>query len=463
MEKVKRGPKKKSARLPEGDGASCQVTGLSPFDCCNILESITEGIFTIGMDKKIGFLNAAAEAITGFKASEAIGHQCFDILRSSLCEKGCLLSKSLSTGNPQTASLVLIIHKTGAQIPISLSTYALKDRQGKVIGGLEIFRDLSEVEQLRREMTRSFTHQDIIGQHPKMRKILGFLPDVAQSDSPVLIEGATGTGKELIARSLHLLSSRSKGPFVAVNCAALPDTLLESELFGYSQGAFTGALRNKPGRFIAADKGTIFLDEIADTSAAFQADLLRVLEDGEFTPLGDTRPRKADFRLVTASNHDLKKMVQEGRFREDLYYRLKVVRINLPSLNERKDDLPLLIDHFIRKFNLIKGKAIQGVAPEVLACLRDYPFPGNVRELKNIIEYAFISCQGPLIGMEHLSSDVLNGFSVAPGRPAEDSSPEAQQIRAVLQKQGGNRIKSALALGISRTTLWRRLKRDHLG
>jgi PAS domain S-box-containing protein len=424
------------------------------------LESITEGIFTIGMDKKIGFLNAAAEEITGFKAAEAIGHHCFDILRSSFCEKGCLLSKSLSTGYPQTASLVLIIHKTGAQIPISLSTYALKDRQGKVIGGLEIFRDLSEVEQLRKEMTRSFTHQDIIGQHPKVREILGFLPDVAQSDSPVLIEGATGTGKELIARSLHSLSSRGKGPFVAVNCAALPDSLLESELFGYCQGAFTGALRNKPGRFLTAHQGTLFLDEIADTSAAFQADLLRVLEDGEFTPLGD--PRKADFRLVTASNHDLKKLVQEGRFREDLYYRLKVVRINLPSLNERKDDLPLLIDHFIREFNLIRGKTIQGAAPEVLACLRDYPFPGNVRELKNIIEYAFISCQGPLIGMEHLSSDVLNGISVAPGRPTEDRSPEAQKIREVLRSQGGNHIKTARALGISRTTLWRRLKRYHL-
>jgi len=293
-----------------------------------------------------------------------------------------------------------------------------------------------------------------------VREILGFLPDVAQSDSPVLIEGATGTGKELIARSLHSLSSRGKGPFVAVNCAALPDSLLESELFGYCQGAFTGALRNKPGRFLTAHQGTLFLDEIADTSAAFQADLLRVLEDGEFTPLGD--PRKADFRLVTASNHDLKKLVQEGRFREDLYYRLKVVRINLPSLNERKDDLPLLIDHFIREFNLIRGKTIQGAAPEVLACLRDYPFPGNVRELKNIIEYAFISCQGPLIGMEHLSSDVLNGISVAPGRPTEDRSPEAQKIREVLRSQGGNHIKSARALGISRTTLWRRLKRYHL-
>lgn len=462
MKRMERGQKNKSALPPEGSGTSCPQTALPPSLCCTILGSVTEGIFTIGKDKNIQYFNAAAEAVTGFKSREALGQKCFDILRSSLCETGCLLNKTIMTGNPQTADHVFIIHKSGAQIPISLATHALKDRKGKVIGGLEIFHDLSEVEQLRKEMTRSFTHQDIIGQHPKMREILCFLPDVAQSDSPVLLEGSTGTGKELIARSIHSLSSRGKGPFVAVNCAALPDSLLESELFGYRKGAFTGALRDKPGRFLTAHQGTLFLDEIANTSGAFQADLLRVLEDGEFTPLGDNRPRKADFRLVTASNNDLKKMVQERKFREDLYYRLKVVRINLPSLNERKDDLPLLIDHFIRKFNLIKGKAIQGVKPEVLACLTDYPFPGNIRELKNIIEYAFISCQGPLIGKEHLSSDVLSGFSVAPGRPTEDGSPEAQKIREVLRRQGGNHIKSARALGISRTTLWRRLKRYHL-
>jgi PAS domain S-box-containing protein len=461
MKKVERYPRKKSAFSLKGPKASCQITALPLSHCCTILESITEGIFTIGKDKEIRYFNTAAEVITGFQSREAIGHKCFDILRSSLCERGCLLDSTITTGRPQTADHVFIIHKTGAQIPVSLATHALKDRQGKVIGGLEIFRDLSEVEQLRKEMARGFTHLDIVGRHPKLREILGFLPDVAQSDSPVLIEGATGTGKELVARAIHFLSSRRQGPFVAVNCAALPDTLLESELFGYSKGAFTGALRNKPGRFSAADRGTLFLDEIANTSTAFQADLLRVLEDGEFTPLGDIRPRKTDFRIVTASNVNLKKMVQEGRFREDLYYRLKVVRIELPPLKERKDDLPLLIDHFIRKFNLIKGKSIQGVAPDVLACLMDYPFPGNIRELENIIEYAFISCKGPLIAKEHLSPDILSRPAFDTNRPEENPSPEVQKIRAVLQAQGGNRLKAARALGISRTTLWRRLRGDH--
>ncbi|MFH0788316.1 MAG: sigma 54-interacting transcriptional regulator [Pseudomonadota bacterium] len=461
MKRVDRDPKKKSALLPDKPRASCPITALPPSLCCTILESVTEGIFMIGTDKKIRYFNAAAEAVTGFKNQEAIGEKCFDILRSSLCEKGCLLIKTLTTGNPQTSSQVFIIHKKGRQIPISLSTHLLKDRRGRVIGGLEIFRDHSDLENLRKEITRGFNFQDIIGRHPKMQEIMTFLPDVALSDSPVLIEGATGTGKELMARAIHSLSSRRTKPFVAVNCAALPDTLLESELFGYSKGAFTGALRNKPGRFLMADQGTLFLDEIANTSPAFQADLLRVLEDGEFTPLGDTRPRKTDFRILTASNVSLKKLVQERGFREDLYYRLKVVRIELPSLAERKEDLPLLIDHFIRKFNLIKGKNIQGVDGDALAFLSGYPFPGNIRELENIIEYAFISCKDPLIAKGHLPPDVFSPTSDLSTLSGQDLL-EAQQLQEVLKFHGGNHLKAAQSLGISRTTLWRRLKRYHL-
>jgi len=465
MKKVEGDPKKKSPRSAPGTGSSCAVTSLPLSHCCSILECITEGIFVIGKDKKIRYFNPAAEIITGFKSQEAVGHKCFDILRSSLCQKGCLLDKSLASGNPQSTDRVSIIHKSGKQIPISLSTHVLKDQQGKVIGGLEIFRDHSEVEQLRKEISRGFTYQDIIGRHPKLIELINFLPEIALSDSPVLIEGATGTGKELIARAIHSLSSRRTKSFVAVNCAALPDTLLESELFGYRKGAFTGAFRDKPGRFLMADQGTLFLDEIANTSSAFQADLLRVLEDGEFTPLGDTRPHKADFRIVTASNVSLKKLVQEGRFREDLYYRLKVVKIELPPLTERKEDLPLLIDHFIRKFNLIKGKNIQGMDGDALAFLSNYSFPGNIRELENIIEYAFISCKGPLITREHFPSDVLMSASAPHCDLSGQDLVEAQhvrQIREVLQSQGGNRLKTAQSLGISRTTLWRRLKRYHL-
>ena len=318
------------------------------------------------------------------------------------------------------------------------------------------------MENLRRQAAKSFCQEDIVGCHPKLREIFKFLPDIAQSDSPVLIEGPTGSGKELFAKAIHSLSSRRNGPFIPINCGALPDTLLESELFGYAKGAFTGATRDKPGRFQLADGGTLFLDEICNTSLAFQADLLRVLEEGEFTPLGHTRPRRADFRVVAATNRNLKEMVEEGTFREDLYYRLNVVKITLPALRERKEDIPLLVDHFIRKFNLMKGRAIRGVSPDVMSFFQTYPFPGNIRELENVIEYAFILCKGPSIRMEHLPSEVRE-WAVRHPMARVARSPlaldEAERIRSVLEKHAGNRIAAARELGISRTTLWRKIKR----
>ena len=342
-------------------------------------------------------------------------------------------------------------------------TALLKDSQGKILGGVETFRDLSELERLRRELSRSFTSEDIVGNHPKIREILSILPDIAESESPVLIEGPTGSGKELFARAIHNLSPRKDHPFIAVNCAALPETLLESELFGYSRGAFTGALRNKPGRFLLADKGTLFLDEIGNTSPAFQADLLRVLEDGEFMPLGETKALRVDVRVVAATNVDLKKLILQGRFREDLYYRLNVVKISLPALRERKEDIPLLIDHFIQKFNLIKGRAIRGVTPDVLSYLMGYPFPGNIRELENIIQYAFIRCKADLIGLEHLSEELFEKADDQKGflsdLHASHHPEEVEQIRSLLNRYEGNRIETAKALGISRSTLWRKIKK----
>jgi len=304
---------------------------------------------------------------------------------------------------------------------------------------------------------------DIVGQHPSIRNILSLLPDIAESNSPVLITGPTGSGKELFARAIHNLSSRKDGPFVPVNCAALPDTLLESELFGYARGAFTGAVRSKPGRFMLAHKGTLFLDEIGSTSPAFQAELLRVLESGEFMPLGDTRTLKADFRIVAAANQDLKKLAFEEGFRKDLFYRLNVAGIALPPLSERKEDIPLLIAHFIQKFNLIKRKSIQGLTQGALVFLMTYPFPGNIRELQNIIEYAFIRCKGNRIGLEHLSQELFAGKINAANNASKSSvlpdDDEAQQIRIALQQHQWNRDIAAKALGMGLTTLWRKMKK----
>jgi len=288
----------------------CSITSALRAPCCSILESISDGVFTIDINKRITSFNRAAETITGFTGGEAMGQYCFDVFRANICEKRCALDATLDSGKPRVNLPALIISKSGDQKPISISTSVLTNENGDIIGGVETFRDLTELERLKRQLTHSYTHEDIVGRHPKMKEILSFLPDIAESESPVLVEGPTGSGKELIARAVHHLSPRREGPFIAVNCAALPETLLESELFGYTKGAFTGAMRDKPGRFFLADKGTLFLDEISSTSTAFQADLLRILEDGEFTPLGGTKTFQTDFRVITATNLELKKLVE---------------------------------------------------------------------------------------------------------------------------------------------------------
>ena len=442
---------------------SCEISSTFISPCCTILESISDGVFTVDLEKKITSFNHAAELITGFKAVEAIGQNCLDILRTSVCTGSCPIEKTLRLGEPLTNVHAEIITKSGGHKPISISTSALRNDRGKIVGGVETFHDLSDLERLRKEISLDYTYEDIVGKHPRIRDILSLLPDIAESDSPVLIAGPTGSGKELFARAIHNLSSRKDGPFVPVNCASLPDTLLESELFGYARGAFTGAVKSKPGRFMLAHKGTLFLDEIGSTSPSFQADLLRVLESGEFVPLGDTRTLKADFRIVAAANQDLKKMVRDGGFRQDLFYRLNVAGIVLPPLKERREDIPILVDHFIQKFNLIKSRSIQGVTEEALSFLMHYSFPGNIRELQNVIEYAFIRCKGDLIGLEHLSKDLFEGMNNSPVHQSKSEAlpqeGEAQQLQLALQQHQWNRDLVANALGIGRTTLWRKMKK----
>ncbi|RLA80711.1 MAG: Fis family transcriptional regulator [Deltaproteobacteria bacterium] len=463
MKKGRTQDKKDSGYFIGNIPPSCNIISGRPSPCCIILESINDGVFTVDLKKRIATFNHAAELLTGFDSTEAIGQHCFDIFRANICEKDCAMDKTIDSGKPYKNPHAFIITKSGDKKPINIRTSAIKDIHDYVIGAIEVFRDMSDIDELRRQLTHNYTPEDIIGRHPRMQEILSLLPDIAESESPVLIEGPTGSGKELIARAVHNLSARKDRPFIPVNCAALPDTLLESELFGYTRGAFTGATRNKPGRFFLAHKGTLFLDEISNTSMAFQADLLRVLEDGEFTPLGETRAIKADFRLVSATNLDLKGLILEEKFRLDLYFRVKVAKITLPPLRERKEDIPLLINHFINKFNLIKQKSIQAVTPEVLSFLMEYPFPGNIRELENIIEYAFITCNAPVIGMEHLSKDLFEDLNdktrFSSTISASYENEEARKIRASLDKHPGNKLEAARSLGMSRSTLWRKIKK----
>src|SRR4030043_859578 len=365
-----------------------------------ILNSIADGVFTTDNEGKITFINKAASEITGYSSKQALGHYCFDIFRADICQTRCALKETLKTKKEITNLSVTILNKDGKKMPISISTGVLKNEKGQTIGGGENFRDLSTIEELKKELSQKYTLGDIISKNHKIHEIFNILPDIAESDSTVLVQGASGTGKELFAKAIHNLSRRKTKPFVKVNCGALPDTLLESELFGYVKGAFTDAKKDKPGRFALANGGTIFLDEIGDMSPPLQAKLLRVLQEKEYDPLGSVSPRKTDVRIIAATNKDLSRLVSEGKFRDDLYYRVNVVKIELPPLSQRREDNPFLIDGFMNKINARMEKQITGVTDHALRRLMSHEYPGNVRELENIIEHAFVICRGNRIDLD---------------------------------------------------------------
>jgi PAS domain S-box-containing protein len=430
-----------------------------------ILGSISEGIFTVDEEGRISCFNRAAESITGFRWGEAIGRRCYEVMHANFCEGECPLKDTLATGREHIDLFVNIVNRAGINIPLSIRTAVLKDENGKAIGGVVTFRDLSVIEELRKEVLRRYTFQDIISKNGDILKILSILPDIAESGSTVLIEGPSGTGKELFARAIHSLSPRGQKPLVAVNCGALPETLLESELFGYLQGAFTDAKRDKPGKFAQAEGGTLFLDEVGDFSLATQGKLLRVLETKEYEPLGANTPQKADVRIISATHRPLRQMVDQGLFREDLYYRLNVMKICLPPLRQRREDIPLLVDHLLHRLNIRHGKRILGINPAVMNLFLGYDFPGNIRELQNVLEHAFILCHGTEIEPSHLPSDFLHAAGCGEDRPQTMPAPhllaktETQQIIETLHKYRGHRVKAAHELGIDKSTLWRKMKK----
>ncbi len=426
-----------------------------------ILDSINEGVFTVDRDWRVTSFNRAAERITGIARRNALGRMCSDVFHANICEKNCVLKRTFDTGKPVVNATAHIVTRDGERVPIRISTAILKDQAARVIGGVETFQDLSQVEQLRKELHGRYSFEDIVGRSPAMTRLFEILPQVAESCSTVLIEGPSGTGKELFARAIHHLSPRRKGRFVAVNCAALPDTLLESELFGHKAGAFTDARRDKAGRFELADGGTIFLDEIGDVSPALQARLLRVLQEGVVEPLGSVKPVSVDVRVVAATNKDLAKLVRAGKFRDDLYYRVRVIHMPLPNLRQRREDIPLLVDHMVAKFNRLQGKDIAGVSVEALTRLMEHDFPGNVRELENIIEQAFVLCRSGIIELHHLPPELRPAVSSA----AEACSPMSLQamerllVTEVLRRRRGNRRQAASDLGINPSTLYRKIKK----
>jgi PAS domain S-box-containing protein len=438
------------------------MNGIERKECRDvILDSINEGVFTVDINWRITSFNRAAEKITGVKSQDAIGQQCSDVFRASICENDCALRQTLSTGKPSVERTVYIINATDQRIPIKISAAVLQDDQGHRIGGVETFQDLRQIDELRKKLQKSHTVGDIVGQSPAITHLFDLLPQIADSQSNVLVEGASGTGKELVARAIHNLSDRRKKRFVAVNCGSLPDTLLESELFGYKRGAFTDAKRDKPGRFTLADGGTLFLDEIGDVSPAMQMRLLRVLQERTFEPLGSVETVRTNMRVIAATNRNLRKLVGEGTFREDLFYRIHVVHIDMPSLRERREDIPLLMDHFIDRYNRLQGKEITGLAEEAVAILMEYDYPGNIRELQNIIEHAFVLCQNGPIQLQHLPQHLRDQsphelFGGLGG--ASLKSMERILIEESLRRHAGNRTLAAKELGINPSTLFRKIR-----
>lgn len=426
-----------------------------------ILENLDIGIFTVNKGGHITFLNAEAERITGYHRQQILGKPCSALFLENDSPDICLLKESIADGRTRICPSGRITISSGRSIPVRASYMALHNEKGSIVGGLATFHDLTEVHQLKKAITERYTFQDMIGKDPSMQKIFEMARVVAMSDATVLIEGPTGTGKDLLAKIIHSIGRRSAKPFIKVNCAALPDTLLESEMFGYVKGAFTGAFQNKPGRFQQADGGTIFLDEIGDLPLTLQAKLLRVLEDKDFYPLGSRHPVTVDVRIISATNRGLDKLVEERLFREDLFYRLNVMRIEIPALKNRKSDIPLLIQQSMGKLCPPDKGQPRGISDQAMDILLNYDYPGNIRELENILEHALIVGQSGMILPHHLP-DYLQQFRAvrypsARIEPLPDA--ERQKILQALENHGGNRALAAKSLQMNRSTLWRKMKR----
>ncbi|MBN1851017.1 MAG: sigma 54-interacting transcriptional regulator [Deltaproteobacteria bacterium] len=434
-----------------------------------LFEQLAEGVFTINNRWRITSFNRQAQAITGFTREEVLGKNCWDIFRSDLCRSSCPLKITMETGIVRMDQDVRIVAKGGQQRSILVNTSVIKNNRGLVIGAVETFRPLTLTISMKEgQLSPQDYMGQIVGESRALRQILQLVPDVAAADVTVIIEGESGTGKELVAKAIHQQSPRSSGPFIPVNCSALAETLLESELFGHVKGAFTGAVNSKVGRFELAKGGTLFLDEIGEIKPEIQIKLLRVLEERVFERVGGTRPIPLDTRIIAATNKTLLREVREGRFREDLFYRLRTVPLYLPPLRERKSDIPLLVNHFVSKFNKKYGKQVRGIDPKALKLFHQYLWPGNIREMERAMEYAFVFVKGPIITFSHLpefteATDLKNHSERDRSARSYLWEDEKTTIEDVLRKTKGRRDEAANILGISRTSLWRKMKAHGIG
>lgn len=444
----------------------------------SVVDTMDDGLLIVDTEGIIMFINPAAEEMTGYTKGEVVGLPC-TVFESDTCmlstTKGKVKRCNLFEQGRVIRKRCMLKAKDGSMVYLLKNAKVLKNSRGVIIGGVETLTDITEllkkdqeIELLKKELSHEHGFHGLIGHSPSMQQVFDLIKNAAESEAPVVLLGESGTGKELVASAIHGLSHRRRGPFVKVNCAALNESLLESELFGHVKGAFTGAERNRLGRFEAANKGCLFLDEIGDLPPSVQVKLLRVVQEKEIERVGSQNPISIEVRLISATNQDLMSLVGQGRFREDLYYRLNVIPISIPPLRERKEDIPLLAEAFIRKIGLRSRRPILGLSPESMDVLMSYTWPGNVRELINVLEYVFVVCKEDWIKPEHLPGYLNQRHkNIFLARHKKDESfnqkGEKERIQKVLEEVKGKKAEAARQLGISRVTLWKKLKKYELG
>ena len=437
-----------------------------------VVDTIQDGVMIVDEGGIIVSVNKALEKITGYSRDEMLGKPC-TILNCDVCEivleeKGEFWCKLFKTGNLDIRECNFR-KKDGNDIHVLKNASLLHDAEGNIMGAVETVTDISEIvekdnqiAELQRELSSENGFNGILGTSPGMQQMFDLIVNAAQSDAPVIIFGESGTGKEMVAKAIHDASMRKDNPFVKVNCAALNESLLESELFGHVKGAFTGAFQNREGRFEAAHRGTIFLDEIGDLPLSTQVKLLRVLEETVIEKVGDNNPIDVDVRIISATNRDLKALVDKADFREDLFYRINVIPMTVPPLRDRVDDIPILADAFFKRIKLKNNKKIQGITNEAMKILMEYAWPGNVRELKSAFEYAFVTCQNALILPEHLPPNIVNEETISKTVNTPSMSREElkkQRLIKALERTNGNQSEAAEILGVSRVTVWNQMKK----
>jgi len=433
-----------------------------------ILDSLATGIFTVNHDFVITYFNAQAENLTGYSKDEALGRKCWEVFRTDHCHNHCNLKRAMETDSKIVNIRLVMRNRRKQEVPVAITAAVLHDRHGKILGGVESFQDDRARQALEKEVRGSYTLEDFISRDEAVQAQLSRLPVMAKSAKPMLILGETGVGKDILARIIHNMSNRKQGPFIKVNCAAIPSTMLESELLGYKKGAFTDAKTDKPGKFLLAQNGTILLDEIGELGFDMQAKILQVIEDKEYYPLGATEMEWVNARILASTNCDLDRMISENRFRKDLYYRLKMFEFFIPPLRDRARDIPLLIDHFLSEAAAIQNREKPDIEPGAWKVLLNYDYPGNIRECKNIIEYALMVCQQSVTRSDlphYLLQNALGRSEDLAEPPTGEISLEHSECLALqrcLREHDWNIQKTASSLGINRTTLWRKMKKHGL-